>query len=97
MASTMAAPVADSAPNWRLIVPTCRAMTIPNGMEMRIVGRLVTLAMNQHWRRYSCHQCLTSHVRRSPSREMANRFPVSRTTNCTFPIKLAPCRAPSGA
>ena len=48
MARTMAAPVADSAPSCRLKDPTCRAMTIPNGMEIRITGTLVTLAMNQH-------------------------------------------------
>ena len=61
-------------------------MTAPNGIEMRITGRLVTLAMNQHWRRYSRHHARTSHVRRKPSSEMANRFPVSRTRNCTLPI-----------
>ena len=86
MASTMAAPVVDSAPSWRLNVPTCRAMTMPNGIEMRITGMQVTLAMNQHWRRYSCHHFRTSQVRRNPSREMANRLPVSRTRNCTLPI-----------
>ena len=78
MASTMAAPVADSAPSWRLNDPTCRAITIPNGMEMRITGRLVTLAMNQHWRRYSFHQSRILGMSRMPSRATANMLPVSR-------------------
>ena len=75
MASTMAAPVVDSAPSWREKAPTWRAITAPNGIEMRITGMLVTLAMNQHWRRYSFHQFRTSRVRRRPSREIANRLP----------------------
>jgi hypothetical protein len=79
MASTMAAPVADSAPSWRLNDPTCRAITMPKGMEMSITGRLVTLAMNQHCERYSRHQSRTKGVRRSPSSAMANMTPVSRT------------------
>src|SRR3546814_15328908 len=55
-------------------------------MEISTDGMLVTFAMNQHWRRYSCHQERTSQVRRRPSRDTANRFPVSRTTNWTLPI-----------
>ena len=31
----------------RMSAPTCSEMTIPNGMEMRITGRVVTLARNQ--------------------------------------------------
>src|SRR5438477_9846437 len=89
MASTMAAPVANSAPSWWLSAPTCNAMTAPNGIEMRTAGSEHTLAMNQHWRRYSCHQCLTSHVLRSPSSEIAKRFPDSRTRNWTLPITSA--------
>src|SRR4051812_13023541 len=85
MASTIAAPVVDSAPSWRENVPTCSAITAPNGIEISTAGRLHTFAMNQHWRRYSFHQCFRSHVRRTPSREIANRFPVSRTMNCTLP------------
>src|SRR4051794_29253225 len=84
MASTMAAPVADSAPSWRLKLPTWRAMTIPNGMLTSITGMLVTLAMNQHWRRYSSHQSWTRWVLRRPSRQTANMFPVSRTTVSTL-------------
>ena len=57
MASTIAAPVEASAPSWRANDPTWRAMTIPNGMEMKMTGTLVTLAMNQHWRRNSFHHC----------------------------------------
>src|SRR3954452_6995787 len=85
MASTIAAPVVDSAPSWRENVPTWSAITAPNGIEISTAGRLHTFAMNQHWRRYSFHQCLRSHVRRTPSSEIANRFPVSRTMNCTLP------------
>src|SRR3546814_236060 len=86
MASTIAAPVVDSAPSWREKSPTCSAITAPKGMEISTDGMLVTFAMNQHWRRYSCHQERTSQVRRRPSRDTANRFPVSRTTNWTLPI-----------
>ena len=81
MASTMAAPVEDSAPSWRANEPTWRAITIPNGMETKTTGMLVTLAMNQHCRRYSFHQCRTPGMWRMPSRETANMLPVSRTTN----------------
>src|SRR3546814_14565501 len=86
MASTIAAPVVDSAPSWREKSPTCSAITAPKGMEISTDGMLVTFAMNQHWRRYSCHQERTSQVRRRPSRDTANRFPVSRTTTWTLPI-----------
>src|SRR5581483_3157892 len=90
MASTIAAPVFDSAPSWRENVPTCSAITAPNGMEMRMLGSVVTFAMNQHWRMYSFHQCFTSHERRTPSSETAKRLPVSRTRNCTFPSTRRP-------
>src|SRR5689334_12924345 len=53
---------------------------------MRTLGSVHTFAMNQHCERYSFHQCRMSHVRRNPSSEIANRFPASRTTNCTLPI-----------
>src|SRR5437868_2842808 len=86
IASTIAAPVADSAPSWRFNVPTCSAMTAPNGMAMSTLGSVHTLEMNQHWFKYSFHQCLTSHVRRSASSEIANKLPASRTRNWTFPI-----------
>jgi hypothetical protein len=59
MASTMAAPVAASAPSWRLNDPTCRAMTMPKGIEIITTGMAVTLEMNQHWSRYSRHQSFT--------------------------------------
>src|SRR4051794_16451575 len=88
MASTIAAPVVDSAPSWRENVPTCSAMTAPHGIEMRTLRSVVTLAMNQHRRRYSFHQCLTAHVGRRPSREIANSFLVSRPTNCPFEIAV---------
>ena len=32
IASTLAAPVNDWAPIWRVRLPSCRAMTAPNGM-----------------------------------------------------------------
>ena len=46
-ASTEAAPVNDCAPSWRVNVPSCSAITAPNGMATSEVGRIVTLAMNQ--------------------------------------------------
>ncbi len=46
MARTMAAPVPDSAPSWRAKLPTCRAMTMPKGIDTRMTGSVVTLAMN---------------------------------------------------
>src|SRR3954447_937924 len=58
MASTAAEPVNDWAPTCRDRLPICRAMTAPNGIETRAVGRIVTLARNQpcsiasrHWNR----------------------------------------------
>src|SRR4051794_268773 len=86
MASTIAAPVADSAPSCRFSVPTCKAMTAPKGMAINTLGNVHTLAMNQHCSRYSRHQCFTSQARRRPSSEIAKRLPDSRTTNCTFEI-----------
>jgi hypothetical protein len=38
--------VADSAPSWRENVPTWRAITAPNGIEISVAGTDVTLAMN---------------------------------------------------
>src|SRR5712692_2055286 len=58
MASTMAEPVAAVAPSCLLNEPTWRAITAPNGMEIRMLGMLVTLAMNQHWSMYSRHHVL---------------------------------------
>src|SRR3954451_5297845 len=86
MARTIAAPVADSAPSCRFSVPTCNAMTAPNGMAINTLGNVQTLAMNQHCSRYSRHQRFTSQARRSPSSEMAKRFPDSLMTNWTLPI-----------
>ena len=39
MARTTAAPVADSAPSWRVSWPTCSEMVAPSGMAMSITGR----------------------------------------------------------
>src|SRR5690606_30736358 len=95
MARTIAAPVVDSAPSWREKAPTCRAITAPKGIEISTTGMLVTLAMNQHWRRYSFHHMRTSGVLRSPSSEMAKRLPVSRSRNWTLPIMRRPRAGPS--
>ena len=46
-ASTLAAPVKDSAPSWRVSEPNCSEITAPNGIATSAVGRIVTLAMNQ--------------------------------------------------
>jgi hypothetical protein len=62
IASTIAEPVPDSAPNCLAKEPTWRAITMPNGMEMKMTGTLVTLAMNQHCRKNSRHHCLTCGV-----------------------------------
>src|SRR3546814_16309539 len=64
----------SSAPSWREKSPTCSAITAPKGMEISTDGMLVTFAMNQHWRRYSCHQERTSQVRRRPSDRKSTRL-----------------------
>jgi len=46
MAKTLAAPVNDCAPSWRVSEPSCSAITAPKGMATSAVGRMVTLAMN---------------------------------------------------
>src|SRR3954451_20108521 len=77
--STLAAPVNDCAPSWRVRLPSCRAMTAPNGMLTSAVGRIVTLAMN--------HACCTNSLAwngrrgkvRTTSRPSANRLPLCRS------------------
>jgi hypothetical protein len=48
MASALAAPVNDCAPICWVNEPSCNAMTAPNGIDTSAVGRIVTLAKNQH-------------------------------------------------
>lgn len=67
MASTLAAPVNDCAPICVVRDPMCSAMTAPNGIDTRAVGRIETLAMNQN--------CWIS------SRVWKGRRNVSRTTS----------------
>ena len=52
-ARTMAAPMCACAPSWVRNDPTCSEMIMPNGIEMRITGAVVTLARNQIWERNS--------------------------------------------
>jgi hypothetical protein len=47
-ASTLAAPVKDSAPSCCVSEPTWRVITAPNGIDTSMEGRIVTLAMNQN-------------------------------------------------
>jgi hypothetical protein len=47
-ASTLAAPVNDSAPSCWVSEATCSVITAPNGIDTSAVGRIVTLAMNQN-------------------------------------------------
>ena len=47
VASTAVAPANDWAPSCPVRLPTWRAMTAPNGIEIRIVGIIVTLVTNQ--------------------------------------------------
>jgi hypothetical protein len=48
IASALAAPVKDCAPICRVSEPSCKVMTAPNGIATSAVGRMVTLAKNQH-------------------------------------------------
>src|SRR4051795_13059710 len=77
-ASTLAEPVNDCAPSWRVRLPSCSAMTAPKGMLTSAVGRIVTLARN--------HACWTNSwawkgrrgTVRTMSRPSANRLPLCR-------------------
>ena len=48
MASALAAPVNDCAPICAVSEPSWSAITAPNGIATSAVGRMVTLAKNQH-------------------------------------------------
>ena len=58
--------------------PTCSEMTMPNGIEMRITGIVVTLARNQSWSRNSAKGHGRLKILRTASRPTAVMFPVSR-------------------
>ena len=47
-AMTDAPPFSETAPSWRMSAPVCSAMMAPNGIEVSVVGRIDTLATNQH-------------------------------------------------
>ena len=85
-ASTRADPRWAWAPSWRMRAPTCRAMTMPNGMEIRITGRVVTLAMNQHCSMNSLNGHGRLNRRRIASRATAAMFPASRRSESNLPV-----------
>ena len=78
-ASTLAAPVNDSAPSCWVSEPTCSVITAPNGIATSAVGRIVTLAMNQN--------CSIS------SRAWNGRLNVSRITLAASANRLPVCRS----
>jgi hypothetical protein len=83
-ASTAEAPANDCAPSWPVSWPTCSEMTAPNGMETRMVGMIVTLAMN--------HACSTN------SRNWKGRRGISRVTSAAIAANSPERRsAPVGA
>src|SRR6266516_632439 len=79
MASTLAAPVNDCAPSCRVRLPSCRAMTAPNGIATSAVGRIVTLAMNHACWMNSRNWNGRRNVSRPTSRNRANKRPLCRT------------------
>ena len=85
-ANTMAAPSWDCAPICCRSEPTSRAMTIPNGMDSRIKGSVVTRARNQHWSKNSETGMPLSGACRRASEAVANMLPVSRTAEAIFPV-----------
>ena len=50
-----AAPCSESAPSWAMMLPTWIEMTMPNGIAMRMPGKLVTPIMYQTWFSASFH------------------------------------------
>ena len=97
MASTIAAPVADSAPSWRLNDADVQ------GDDHRRTGSRsgspagsCTLAMNQHWSRYSCHQCLMSAGRAHRLEGDGEHVPGLRgRANCRLAERSTPRCTPS--
>src|SRR3954453_8913138 len=81
MASTEADPVNDCAPSCRVRLPSCSAMTAPNGIDTSIVGRIVTLAMN--------HDCWMN------SRVWKGRLNVMRKTSRNSAKRRPDCRTPA--
>ena len=92
MASTLAAPMNDWAPIWRARLPSCMAITAPNGIATSMVGTIVTLATNQACCTNSRNWNGRRNNSRKTSRNRANRLPACRTPPAgdSETISLAP-------
>ena len=75
---TDAPPFSETAPSWRMSAPVCSAMMAPNGIEVSVVGRIETLATNQHCWMNSRHWNGALNTARRVSSDMAAKLPVSR-------------------
>jgi len=76
-ASTLAEPVNDWAPNCLIRLPTCSAITAPNGIATSAVGMIVTDAMNHACWMNSLSWNGRRNSPRSTSRAKAKRLPAA--------------------